>query len=348
MDDSDFNSEREFDNVKKFIGDSQVMVAHTVSGTALYFDLGHRLLETGKTPLGVYLGQRPESKGGGYGPIEPHMFEGSNKLLVIDGSLKQGYYLHVLRTLIGVGALRHPNVGYIIGSPEGYEMIPPVDLLLRAYERDSRLKSEITGKAASTFAGSHREEVLTAFAKKPRRIVGNRGVREYGISLALAVNGLDRDLYIEDVGDTSFHDDFIVERDDSGNMRLRNKEKRRSLLIISGSGRRARKAETILSENYTVRSIRADPTFDDGIEMITSGEYVPDVVFADSHLRGSDGSNGSSIARRTSGVPVFLMRSGEADTSFLTKAMGDGVRGVIDRDSLSLEKVEECLRQIFS
>ena len=335
MDDSDFT------RVMKFIGDGEVRVVHTVSGLPLYFDLGSRILEgTGKKPLGVYLGQKPENEGGGYGPIETHMYDGK-KLLVIDGSLRQDGYLHVLRTLADLDALRHPNVVYIIASPE-FEMISPVDLLLRAYERDGRLEVGMVGKAASRFAASHQEEVLAASAKGRRRIFGDRSVREYGIGLALTVNRLDRNLYTEDIGDSP-DDVFIVGRDDSGNVRLDSKEKKRRLLVISANRERARRAEKDLSSKYTVR---VEKDLDAGIGNIVSGEYVPDVVFADVHLRSSDGSNGSGIARKTKGVPVFLMTPQSVKTKFLKKAMGDGARGVIVWP-LTPKNVEEALKKVF-
>ena len=59
-----------------------------------------------------------------------------------------------------------------------------------------------------------------------------------------------------------------------------------------------------------------------------------------------DGSNGSGIARKTRGVPVFLMTPNRADTAFLDKAMGDGARGVIVRP-LTEENVEEALKKVF-
>ncbi len=334
--------------VKEFIGDRGVQAVYTNSGFVPYLSVANYFLEFhGIKVPGVYLGQKPEREGGGYGPIEPHMFRETG-LLIIDGSLKYADYLEILRTLGNLKAFHDEKIMYVVGSP--FEMLSPIDLLMRAYDRDGRTTVKSTGKPAITFAESHKDEVISSCRSGKPRIIGKRNIREYGIALALAIARSSREIYIEpeDSESSSYtreqgEDNFFVDIDEERKPILTGRHKKRRLLVMTASGRRARQAEKALKNLYTVR-ITND--LDEGIRGLLDGTYVPDAVFADAHLRSRDGSNGSSIAKKAKGIPVFLITKNPANTSFLEKAMGDGVRGVIVRP-LTQQKVEGYITQIF-
>lgn len=327
--------------IKELIGRGQATLLYTYpQGYAGFLELSGYLWEGGMRIPCAYLGPRVE-KDGGYGPIEEHMFK-DGKLVIVDVSLKDKCYLEVLKTLSRLRAVGNQDIFYVTEVPP--EVISSADLLLRAYQRDNRLDLSFFAKPVRIFAEANKVEVGSASKGRKPRIIGKTASREYGIGLALAIDGIRRDLYTEDSGSsegTGEMPSFFVDVDDGGNPKIKGNDMRKRLLIISESGKRLDGARRVLEPRYAV-TVNKDPK--DGMRGLLEGRYAADAVLLDDHMRG--GSNGSNIIRAAKGVPVFLVTKSKPDTDFLHKALGDGARGSILRP-LTPEKVEEALGKVF-